>query len=125
MLNNSKIAIIGVAAVAILLAGAAVVFAQTGSGTYGPGMMGGYGPPAAAATRSTPGANGNGSFGPGMMGNGYYGTGNGNYGPGMMGNVDWNKMRDAANSGNWNEMYQACQDAYNSWRSQNGAARGS
>ncbi len=134
-MSISKLTIIGVAAVALLLLGAGVVFAQGNTGTYGPGMMRGFGAPGTTGTAQTaPNTPPSSGYGPGMMGNGngYGGTygpgtgmmGNGNngygygggYGPGtgMMGNnVDWNKMRNAMNSGNWNEMYQVCRDAFN------------
>jgi len=112
-MSISKLTIIGVAAVALLLLGAAVVFAQGNTGTYGPGMMRGFGAPGTTGTAQTaPNTPPSGGYGPGMMGNGngYGGT----YGLGMMGNnVDWNKMRNAMNSGNWNEMYQVCRDAFN------------
>lgn len=147
-MSISRLTIIGVAAVALLLLGAAVVFAQGNSGTFGPGMMRGFGAPGTTGTTRTapdtppgggygPGMMGNGNgyrggtYGPGMMGNGYSGgyapgmMGNGNgysgtYGPGMMSNADWNRMRDAMNSGNWNEMYQVCRDAFNNWQNQGG-----
>ncbi len=133
-MSISRLTIIGVAAVALLLLGAAVVFAQGNSGTFGPGMMRGFGAPGATGTNPTaPGNPPSGTYGPGMMGNGNgysgtYGPGmmsNGNgysgtYGPGMMSNADWSKMRDVMNSGNWNEMYQVCRDAFNNWQNQGG-----
>lgn len=91
-MSSSKLTIIGVAAVALLLLGAAVVFAQGNTGTYGPGMMRGFGAPGTTGTAQTA---------PNT-------PPSGGYGPGMMGNVDWNKMRHAMNSSNWNEMYQVC-----------------
>ncbi|MHB1413176.1 MAG: hypothetical protein ACYCXE_07505 [Thermoleophilia bacterium] len=91
-MSSSKLTIIGVAAVALLLLGAAVVFAQGNTGTYGPGMMRGFGASGTTGTAQTA---------PNT-------PPSGGYGPGMMGNVDWNKMRHAMNSGNWNEMYQVC-----------------
>ena len=118
-MSISRLTIIGVAAVALLLLGAAVVFAQGNSGTFGPGMMRGFGAPGATGTNPTaPGNPPSGTYGPGMMGNGndYSGT----YGPGMMSNADWSKMRDVMNSGNWNEMYQVCRDAFNNWQNQGG-----
>ncbi|MBI5869959.1 MAG: hypothetical protein HZB44_03220 [Actinobacteria bacterium] len=100
----SRLTIIGVTALIILLVGASAVLAQ-GNTPFGGGMMGGSG----------------GTYGPGMMG----GTGSGTHGPGMMNGTDGNgmmgngthmttenrdRMRDAMNTGNWDEMANICRD---------------
>ena len=60
---------------------------------------------------------GNGTYGPGMMGNtndngiGMMSNTNGN---GMMSNGNREKMRDAMNTGNWDEMANVCKDTINS-----------
>ncbi|MHB1464845.1 MAG: hypothetical protein ACYCXU_07000, partial [Thermoleophilia bacterium] len=69
-MSSSKLTIIGVAAVALLLLGAAVVFAQGNTGTYGPGMMRGFGASGTTGTAQTaPNTPPSGGYGPGMMGN--------------------------------------------------------
>lgn len=107
-MKKEHVALIGVLAVIVFLVGATVVFAQSSTVPFGRGMM------QAPGTNSTTTPNGSGpasgNYGPGMMGNGTTGPG------GMMSGDNWNKMRDAMNSGNWDQMRQTCQDALNSYQ---------
>jgi hypothetical protein len=117
----SKLALTVIAALVILLLGAGVVLAQGTTAFNGGGMRGMMN----TTDQTTPG---DGTQGPGMMGNGGGGMmGDGN---GMMGNTDGTgmmgdggsmmntenqqRMRDAMNSGNWDEMTNICKDAINS-----------
>lgn len=110
----SKLALTGAVALVILLVGAGVVFAQGGPSGYGGGIRGMMNTTASPGTQTTPG---NGTYGPGMMGNtngdgtGMMGNTNGS---GMMSGANWDKMRDAMNTGNWDEMVNVCKDAINS-----------
>lgn len=108
----SRLTIIGVAALIILLVGASAVLAQ-GNTPFGGGMMGGTGGTYGPGTHG-PGMMGNtdgGTYGPGMMG-----TTDGTHGPGMMGNgthmttENRDRMRDAMNTGNWDEMANICRE---------------
>lgn len=111
----SKLALTGIVALVILLLGAGVVFAQGGPSGYDGGMRGMMN----TTDQTTPG---NGTYGPGMMGNtdgsGMMGNTNGSdmmgNGNGMMSTENREKMRDAMNTGNWDEMANVCKNTIDS-----------
>ena len=111
----SRFTLISVIALALVLVGATAVFAQSQTLGTGRGMM--QFPATSQPTQTTPagpaGPQGGGSttpIGPGMMGNGYGPNGTGGYG--MMNGANWDAMRQAMQSGNLQQMYDACRNAW-------------
>lgn len=100
----SKLALAGLAALVILLVGAGTVLAQGNTSSYGGGMRGMMNSITSTGTQTTPG---NGNYGPGMMGNSNVN--------GMMSGENRDKMRQAMNNGNGDEMKNVCQDTMNSY----------
>ena len=113
---SHKFTLTAVLAIAVFLIAAAVVYGQgniQGNTTPRGTMQVPYTAttPSAPATTPTPGGGTTTPGGPGYM------MGNGN-GAGMMSDENYQAMRDAMQSGNWEQMQNTCQNAINSAQTQ-------
>lgn len=109
----SKFTLIAVIALGLLLVGASAVFAQNQTYGFGRSMMQFPAAPAPTSPGTSSGNTGTTPIGPGMMG---YGPGTPGYG--MMNGANYDAMRQALQSGDWQQMYDACQNAWQNSQNQ-------
>ena len=112
----SRFTLIAVIALGLLLVGATAVFAQNQTYGSGRGMM--RFPAATTPTTPVPPASNSGGTGTTPIGPGMMGYGNGAQGYGMMNGANYDAMRQAMQSGDWQQMYDACQNAWQNGQTQ-------